>query len=79
MKDNQLLKQSSIDLTLTNFHAFNVYKKDGACFRVVYNYRSNNLHQQLMIKTGSYDQSFVDQREDIKALKLFSVTDKFFD
>ena len=32
-----------------------------------------------MIKTGSYDQSFVDQREDIKALKLLSVADKFFD
>ena len=27
IKDNQLLKQSGIDLTLTNFHAFNVYKK----------------------------------------------------
>ena len=39
IKDNQLLRQSGIDLTLTNLHAFNVYKKDGACFRVVYNYR----------------------------------------
>ena len=39
IKDNEQVKQSGIDLTLTNFHAFNVYKKDGACFRVVYNYR----------------------------------------
>ena len=28
-------KQSGIDLTLTNFHAFSVHKKDGSSFRVV--------------------------------------------